>query len=91
MVSDEGSVTVRVNDQGRIVLPAQLRAHAGIRPGDTLIAWVNEEGQVVLSSRQALIDRMRLRYRGARDGSSSLVDELIEDRRQEAREDATSG
>jgi AbrB family looped-hinge helix DNA binding protein len=76
------SATVRVGPQGRLVIPAELRAALGIEPGDTLVARA-EDGQLVLERRAQVLGRLRAELRGRRAGSA--VDELIAERREEAR------
>jgi AbrB family looped-hinge helix DNA binding protein len=74
---------VRVGRQGRIVIPSKIREEVGIEPGDELVARV-EEGCLVLEKRQSVMRRMRGRFAGV-SGERRLVDELIAERREEAR------
>jgi len=74
---------VRVNQQGRIVIPADCRAAAGIKPGDELLIESVGEGELRLRTRrQALKEAQAIvaRYSSGRD----LVAELIAERRAEA-------
>lgn len=73
---------------GRVVVPKIFRAKLGVKEGDELI-WMEVDGWIVLTSRrqqlehaQALFAELFKDYRG-----SSLVDELIADRRAEAARD----
>jgi AbrB family looped-hinge helix DNA binding protein len=73
----------RVNQQGRIVIPAECRAAAGLKPGDDLLIEVVGEGELRLQTRrQALKEAQAIvaRYSSGRD----LVAELIAERRDEA-------
>ena len=73
----------RVNQQGRIVIPAECRAAAGINPGDELLIEAVGEGELRLRTKeQALREAQRIvaRYSSGRD----LVAELIAERREEA-------
>lgn len=75
--------TVRLNDQGRIVIPAECRAKAGLKPGDDLIVEAVGEGEVRLRTKaQALKEAQQIvaRYSAGRD----IVAELIAERREEA-------
>lgn len=77
------SARTRLNQQGRIVIPAECRAAAGLKPGDDLIVEVVGEGDLRLRTReQALKEAQRIvaRYSSGRD----LVAELIAERREEA-------
>lgn len=74
----------RINQQGRIVIPAECRAAAGLKPGDDLLIEPVGEGELRLRTReQALKEAQRIvaRYGSGRD----LVAELIAERREEAR------
>lgn len=61
----------------------------GIREGDSLVVRV-EEGRLILERREAVLARLVGRWREAAPAGVSLADELIGDRRQEARREATS-
>lgn len=76
-------VVMRVGQQGRLVLPADIRRRLGIDVGDEVVAEVEDE-RLVIESRDAVLRRMQRRWREA-DGSESPVDELIAERREEAR------
>ncbi len=71
--------------QGRIVIPAALRRLLGIEPGQTMVARV-EGQQLILEPRTAALARLRARV-GGLGTDADLVDELIEERRREARRD----
>ena len=73
----------RINQQGRIVIPSECRAAAGLKPGDDLIVETTGEGELRLRTRrQALKEAQAIvaRYGSGRD----LVEELIAERRDEA-------
>lgn len=76
---------VEVNRDGRVLIPAQIRRDLGLTAGSTLLLSV-EDGRVVMESRAQLVERMRREiaasWRGERP--TSLADELIADRRDEA-------
>ena len=74
----------RMNAQGRIVIPAECRAAAGLKPGDELIVEVVGEGDLRLLTREhALKEAQRIVARYG-SGSRDLVAELIAERREEA-------
>lgn len=73
---------VRVGPQGRLVIPAGMRDRLGIERGDELVARL-EDGRLVLEKRENVLRRVRQRY--ANVASESLADELIAERRDEAR------
>ena len=55
----------------------------GIGRGDVLVARV-EDGRMILEKRDEVLARVRRRFEGVPDGVS-LADELIRERREEAR------
>lgn len=65
------------------MVPASLRRELGIETGDVLIARA-EGGRLVLEPRDAILARLRSRFASLPPGVS-LVDELIAERREEAR------
>lgn len=83
-VIDLEDVKARVNDNGRIVIPAEIRQRMGIKPGDTL--FLTLEGDVLkVESYLARIRRIQESMRALIPGDRLLSDELIADRREEAR------
>jgi len=81
-MSDTPQVTV--GDKGRLVIPASIREQFGWETGTELLIVQTEWG-IELCTRDALISRLR----GSLKSDTSLVDELIAERRAEAaREDA---
>lgn len=74
----------RINQQGRIVIPAECRAAAGLKPGDELLIEAIGEGELRLRTKeQALREAQRIVSRYG-SGSRDLVAELIAERREEA-------
>lgn len=72
-----------VGDRGRIVVPAEVRARAGLSEGTPLILLETPSGLVLLT-REQLRERVRDELAGL-----DLVAELLDDRRRAAeREDA---
>lgn len=65
---------LRIGDRGRLVLPAALRRATGFREGEELIATVEDDGRVVLASRDRLMDELRAAC--ARMGARNGVDDL---------------
>ncbi|HEX3864582.1 MAG TPA: AbrB/MazE/SpoVT family DNA-binding domain-containing protein [Stellaceae bacterium] len=74
----------RINQQGRIVIPAECRAAAGLKPGDELLIEAIGEGELrlrtpgqAIKAAQAIVARHIPKER-------DLVAELIAERRAEA-------
>jgi AbrB family looped-hinge helix DNA binding protein len=76
---------VIVGEQGRIVIPARLRRELGLKPGDELMARV-KDGQLVLEELDHAVERVQGKFQEISQGRS-LVDELIAERRREARKE----
>ena len=70
-----------------MVIPAEMRRELELEPGETLMAHV-ESRRLVLERRDEILERLRSEVRGARRGKASAVDELLADRRAEARREA---
>ena len=78
--------TCRIDNQGRIVVPAKWRMDQGIDAGSELVV-LEEDGRLIVQTReQAVREAQEIIRRGAR-GQSSLVDDLLRDRRREVREE----
>jgi AbrB family looped-hinge helix DNA binding protein len=78
------STRIRVDAAGRIVIPAELRAKFGIESGQDLILSEKPDGIQVQTFRQVLADAQDFFAPYAVPGQS-IVDELIRERREEAR------
>jgi len=85
--SSSTSVLLRIGPQGRIVIPAELRRELGFEPGETVMAHV-ESRRLVLERRGEILDRLRCELRDATPPGASMVDELLAERRREARREA---
>lgn len=77
---------VQLGPQGRLVIPAPLRRSLGFETGDSLIARL-EEGRLILEKAETI--KLRLKSRFAHlPPSTSLSDELLAERREEAKREA---
>ena len=72
-----------VAPNGRVVIPADIRAALGVKDGGKLIARV-ENGALVLETIQAAVARAQAMVRKYVPEGTNLVDEFIADRRAEA-------
>jgi AbrB family looped-hinge helix DNA binding protein len=79
----------RVNQNGRIVIPASFRRALGLRPGETVFLRVENDELRLATVRRRLAKARRLiqQYVGP---TVSLVDELIARRREDARPESDS-
>ncbi len=77
---------IRVNRQGRVVIPSTFRKEMGIRAGDELVCEI-EDGDLRLSTVKRNIERAQRLVRKFVKPSRSLADELIAERHATARDD----
>jgi AbrB family looped-hinge helix DNA binding protein len=77
---------LKIGEAGRIVIPAEMRAAMMVKPGDTVTAEVTDGEFRIVSPGVALkrIQAFAKEFK-AKNPGVSVVDELIADRRAEAR------
>lgn len=78
------SAKMRISSNGRIVIPAAIRDAAGIKPGDPILLDV-EDGVLRIESYPSRIARIQREFAQYLPPGVSLADELIAERREEAR------
>lgn len=78
------NVRLRVNENGRVVLPAAFRKALNIRPGDQVLARL-EGDEVRITTLKHRIERAQRHVRQMVKPGRSLADELIAERREAAR------
>lgn len=71
--------TLVLGQQGRLVIPAEVRAKLGLAPGDQLHLHV-AGARLVLQRQRDAVDELRALAAGVPQ-SRSLVDELLHERR----------
>lgn len=74
----------RVNENGRVVIPAAFRKAMEINAGDEIILRI-EDDELRISSLKQRIERAQRLVRKRVKPASSLVDELIAERREAAK------
>lgn len=79
-----GDVRLRINENGRVVIPAAFRRELGIKPGDEVILRL-DDGELRITTMKRRIERAQRRARKYIKPGVSLVDELIAERREEAK------
>ena len=75
---------MRVNENGRVVIPAAFRKRLGIHVGDEVILQVHEDELRITTLKRNLERAQRLVRKHVKPGAS-LVEELIAERREAAR------
>ncbi len=80
----EDRIEVKIGPGGRIVIPAAFRETMEVGEGDTLVATIDGDGVVRLTSAATALRMARRIVREAIPADVSLSDSLIADRRREA-------
>ena len=75
---------MRVNANGRVVIPASYREALGIKPGDEVILRM-EDDELRITTMKRRIERAQRLVRKYVKPGVSLVDELIAERREAAK------
>jgi AbrB family looped-hinge helix DNA binding protein len=81
-----GELRIRMSENGRVVIPAAIRKALGIKAGDELMLHLDEDGMKLTTTRLRVARAQRLVRKYGKPGVS-LVDELIAERRAEARKE----
>ncbi len=80
----ERETRMRVNENGRIVIPAAFRKALGIEVGDEVVLRVQDD-ELRITTQQRRIQRAQQRARTYLKPGTSLVEELLAERREAAR------
>ena len=77
---------LRLNENGRVVIPASFRKALGVRAGDELVLRM-EDDELRITTQKRRLERARRLLRKHVKPGRSLVDELIAERREAARKE----
>lgn len=80
----------KVDRNGRVLVPAEVRRALGLRDGSELLVTLEEDGRVVLATPTTAWARFQELARSA-SPKGSVVDELLRERRAEARREDGDG
>ena len=78
---------VTVTDRGRLVLPAEIREKLKIRDGDRVAVSIEEDGTISVTTREVAVSHLRGMFKRPGKRGRLASDELIAERRREARKD----
>ncbi len=78
-------VHVRMNENGRIVIPAAMRSALGVGPGDEMVLRIKDGELHITTVRNRIAHAQQLVSRYSRRGGARLSDELIAERRATAK------
>jgi len=78
------SIKTKVTEGGRIVIPAKMRDALGIKIGNKVTLTL-KDGSLQITTRDEVIRRIEEVMKNYIKPGSSAVDELIKERREEAR------
>jgi AbrB family looped-hinge helix DNA binding protein len=79
-------IRLRINENGRVVIPASVRKALGVEAGDEIILE-REDKEFRITTQQRRIERARCRARRYVEPGTSLVEELLAERRQAAKDE----
>ncbi len=79
------AVQLKISANGRICIPAKVRARLGLKDGDTVLLSETEPGLMLRTPDQVIQEARTRAIRGNRDGSA--VEDLLEWKREGARRD----
>ncbi len=86
MTNSTTQTKIQVGPQWRLVIPAALRRQLGVKPGDVLVAHL-EEGRLILEKHETIKQRLKARFTQLPKGRS-LATELLTERREEAKRES---
>jgi AbrB family looped-hinge helix DNA binding protein len=80
----EHVVRTRVNENGRVVIPASFRKALGIDVGDEVVLEIRND-ELRITTLRGRVERAQRRAQRYLKGRGSLVEELLSERRQAAK------
>ena len=83
-------VRLKIDSAGRVLIPASIREAMELEEGTVVLAWL-EHGELHLVGAKAASAHAQRLTRELIAGRDSLADQLIADRREEARREGKNG
>ncbi|MBB6504707.1 AbrB family looped-hinge helix DNA binding protein [Sphingomonas endophytica] len=75
---------------GKVVIPAGWRRELGIKDGDSVIFDRDDAGAILVKTHEQVVREVQALFRPFGDPASSIVDELIKERREEQRREGAA-
>lgn len=66
--------TTEVGAKGRLVIPAQVRAEAGVEPGQAVVVWADGVGRIVIETLDAVQARVWAGAPASEQGADAVRD-----------------
>lgn len=79
-------VHLTMAENGRVLIPAEIRAALGLKAGGRIVARI-DDGALVIEPLESAIRRVQAQMKAYAKPGESLVEELIADRRRDAGHD----
>lgn len=80
--------TSKVDSAGRVVIPAGIREKFGVKPGDAVTITATPSGRITVEPRLAVLKEAQDYFQGLAPESELWSEELVAERRREARREA---
>ena len=78
-----GKYRARIDKQGRLVIPSEVRRQLDIGPGEPVTVWAEEGELRMITLKQAIANIQAIAAKLKKPGES-VVDEFLRERREEA-------
>lgn len=79
----DNAIKAKLGNNGRFVIPGKIRKQLGLKQGDQLRVGI-EDGKIVILTPDILLAEFYDLTQNVRSEKSDIVQELIDERRQEA-------
>lgn len=77
------TITTKLGDNGRLVIPSEIRKQLKLKDGDPIRIGI-EDGKIVILTAQGLLNEFYNLTQHTRTGTEDAVQDLIDERRREA-------
>lgn len=78
---------VKMQEDGRILIPAEIRKSVNLSPGDRLYISIDDDGNLKLQSKLTALKEAQHYFSQFKKGNESVVEEFLQERREAARKE----